>query len=78
MKGWKRWLILWEYGLYEGVSMGKITVRNFTTLSDFSALIRAGLYLAGRIEEAEENGFCYKVSKDRRNGVVVKITESTG
>ncbi len=58
--------------------MGKITVRNFTTLSDFSALIRAGLYLAGRIEEAEENGFCYKVSKDRRNGVVVKITESTG
>lgn len=32
---------------------GKITVRNYTTLTDYAALLRAGMYLAGKKEEAE-------------------------
>ena len=35
---------------------GKITVRNYTTLTDYAALLRAGRYLAGYKKEAEENG----------------------
>lgn len=31
---------------------GKITVRNYTTLTDYAALLRAGMYLAGKKEEA--------------------------
>ena len=27
---------------------GKITVRNYTTLTDYAALLRAGMYLAGK------------------------------
>ena len=57
--------------------MGKITVRNFTTLTEFSALMRVSLYLAGRVEEAEENGFRLKVTQNRRGGTVVKLTEDT-
>ena len=34
---------------------GKITVRNYTTLTDYAALLRAGMYLAGKKEEAEED-----------------------
>lgn len=30
---------------------GKITVRNYTTLTDYAALLRAGMYLAGKKEE---------------------------
>lgn len=40
---------------------GKITVRNYTTLTDYAALLRAGMYLAGKKEEAEDNGFRFKV-----------------
>ena len=58
-------------------TLGKITVRNFTTLTEFSALMRASLYLAGRVEEAEENGFRLKVTQNRRGGTVVKLTEDT-
>lgn len=54
---------------------GKIIVRNFTTLTDFSALVRAGLYLAGQKEEAETNGVHCKVFENRRGETVVKITE---
>lgn len=54
---------------------GKITVKNFTTLTDFSALCRASLYLAGRKDEATENGIMIKVSETRRGGTTVKITE---
>lgn len=53
----------------------KITVKNFTTLTDFSALMRASLYLAGKTEEATESGFCFKVQHTRRGGIVVKVTE---
>lgn len=52
----------------------KITVKNFTTLTGFSALVRAGMYLAGQTERAEEGGFRYKVSEDRRGNTVVKIS----
>lgn len=54
---------------------GKITVRNYTTLTDYAALLRAGMYLAGNEKEAENNGFRFKVAKNERHGVVVKIAE---
>ena len=54
---------------------GKITVRNYTTLTDYAALLRAGMYLAGKKEEAEDNGFRFKVTESERHGVVVKIAE---
>lgn len=54
---------------------GKITVRNYTTLTDYAALLRAGRYLAGFKKEAEGNGICFKVTESERHGVVVKITE---
>jgi hypothetical protein len=54
---------------------GKITVRNHTTLTDYAALLRAGRYLAGYHDEAEENGYHIKVSDSERHGVVVRITE---
>lgn len=54
---------------------GKITVRNHTTLTDSAALFRAGIYLAGRQKEAEENGFRFKVMENDRHGVVVRIME---
>lgn len=57
---------------------GKITVRNFTTLTDYAALLRAGRYLAGYHKEAEENGFRFKVTENQRDGVAVKITEVEG
>ena len=50
---------------------GKITVRNYTTLTDYAALLRAGMYLAGKKEEAEDNGFRFKVTESERHGVVV-------
>lgn len=54
---------------------GKIVVKNFSTLTDYAALLRAGLYLAGRHEEAEESGFRFKVMNNQ-NGVIVKVMES--
>jgi len=38
-------------------------------------LLRAGMYLAGKKEEAEDNGFRFKVTESERHGVVVKIAE---
>lgn len=55
--------------------MGKITVRNFTILTDYAALLRAGLYLGGEKEEAEAGGYRFRVSESERHGTVVKITE---
>ena len=43
--------------------MGTIHVKNRTSLTDFSALFRAALYLSGRKEEAEENSFRIKARK---------------
>lgn len=54
---------------------GKVTVRNYTTLKDYAALLRAGMYLAGKEEKAEDNGFRFKVTESERHGVVVKIAE---
>lgn len=59
----------------EGVrTFGAIKVKNRTTLTDFSALIRVGLYLAGNVKEATENGFEFKV-KGNALGTVVTVTE---
>lgn len=54
---------------------GKITVRNYTTLTDYAALFHTGMYLAGNQEEAEKGGFRFKVTENERHDVVVKITE---
>lgn len=54
---------------------GKVTVRNYTVLTDYAALIRAGVFLAGRHEEAEQGGYRFRVTEGGRNGVVVKVTE---
>ena len=54
--------------------MGNIKVRNRTTLTDFSALIRVGLYLAGEVEQATENGFDFRVGGNEV-GTIVTITE---
>lgn len=53
----------------------KVTVRNFSTLTSSAALIRAGLYLGGEKETAEDGGFRFKVSESERHGTVVKVTE---
>ena len=54
--------------------MGTIKVRNLTTLTDFSALQRAALYLAGCKEAAEEGGFKFYVTNGAA-GTAVRITE---
>lgn len=51
-----------------------IKVKNRTTLTDFSALIRVGLYLAGNTAEATENGFQFQVNGNKA-GITVIITE---
>lgn len=54
---------------------GKIIVRNYTTLTDYAALLRAGIYLGGKHGDAEEGGFRFRVTENGGHGVVVKITE---
>ena len=54
---------------------GKITVKNFSTLTEYSALYRAALYLADKKLDAEKGGFHFKVREDPKNGLIVKITE---
>lgn len=54
---------------------GKVTVRNYTVLMDHAAVLRAGMYLAGRHEEAEQGGYSFQVMESGRNGVVVKVRE---
>lgn len=55
--------------------MGNIKVKNRTTLTDFSALIRVGLYLAGEVEQATENGFNFQVNGNEA-GTIVTVTET--
>lgn len=55
--------------------MGNIKVKNRTTLTDFSALIRVGLYLAGEVDQATENGFSFQVNWSEV-GTIVTITET--
>lgn len=55
--------------------MGNIKVKNRTTLADFSALIRVGLYLAGEVDQATENGFSFQVNGNEV-GTIVTITET--
>lgn len=55
-------------------ALGKITVKNLTTLTDFSALIRAGMFLAGRTDEAEEGGFRFEMTSSEV-ATVIRITE---
>ena len=54
---------------------GKITVKNFSTLTEYSALFRVALYLTEKKEDAEKGGFLFKVRQDPKNGLIVKITE---
>lgn len=54
--------------------MGKIIITNLTDLTDFSAVIRAGLYLAGERNQATESGFKFHVGEDIRGNVTVKVT----
>lgn len=56
-------------------TLGSIIVKNRTTLTDFSALIRVGLYLAGEVEQATENGFSFQVNGNEV-GTIVTITEA--
>ena len=55
--------------------MGTIKVRNQTTLTDFSALQRAAIYLAGCKAEAENGGYEFKISKSEL-GTIIRITEN--
>lgn len=55
--------------------MGNIKVKNRTNLTDFSALIRVGLYLAGEVDQATENGFSFQVNGSEV-GTIVTITET--
>ena len=52
-----------------------IKVKNRTTLTDFSALIRVGLYLSGNTAEATENGFQFQVNGNEA-GIIVTVTEN--
>mgnify|MGYP004487666065 FL=1 len=56
-------------------TLGNIKVKNRTTLTDFSALIRVGLYLAGEVNQATENGFSFQVNGNEV-GTIVTITET--
>ena len=56
-------------------TLGNIKVKNRTTLTDFSALIRVGLYLAGEVNQATENGFNFQVNGNEV-GTIVTITET--
>lgn len=56
--------------------MGNITIRNVTDLTDFSAVIRAGLYLAGQVEEAKEGGYQFD-TKSTFSGTVIKVSAVT-
>lgn len=56
-------------------ALGNIKVKNRTTLTDFSALIRVGLYLAGEVDQATENGFSFQVNGNEV-GTIVTITET--
>lgn len=71
------WKILTLHTIKEGGNEvpGKITIRNYTTLTDFAALLRAGRYLAGYQKEAESDEFRIKVTENERHGIVVKLTE---
>lgn len=52
-----------------------IKIKNRTTLTDFSALIRAGLYLSGNVAEATQNGIEFRVTGNEA-GTVITVTET--
>ena len=52
--------------------MGNVTVKNCTDLTDFSAVIRAGMYLAGQTSTAEAGGYRFE-RKDTLTGTTVRI-----
>ena len=56
---------------------GKITVKNFSTLTEYSALYRAALYLADKKVDAEKGGFHFKVREDPKNGCSQHICSSS-
>lgn len=57
--------------------MGTIKIKNMTTLTDYSAIIRVGLYLSGNEKEAKENGFDFNVSSNEI-GMIVTVREVKG
>lgn len=57
--------------------MQAIKIRNRTTLTDFSALFRAALYLSGDKKQAEENGIRIDV-RENFTDQVITISEEGG
>lgn len=52
-----------------------IKVKNLTTLTDFSALFRAALYLSGDPDQATEDGINVRVREGVNGTKVITITE---
>ena len=57
--------------------MQTIKIKNRTTLTDFSALFRAALYLSGDKEQAEEGGIRINV-RENFTDQVITISEEGG
>ena len=55
--------------------MGTIIIKNMTTLTDFAAAMRVGLYMADAIELAEEGGFQFEKDKAVEGKCVIAIIE---
>lgn len=55
--------------------MGTIKIKNKTTLTDFSALFRVGLYLSGNVEDAVEGGFTLEVGTKFTGETIIVIRE---
>ena len=55
--------------------MGTIIIKNMTTLTDFAAAMRVGLYMADAIELAEEGGFQFEKDKADAGKCVIAIIE---
>ena len=55
--------------------MGTIIIKNMTTLTDFAAVMRVGLYMADAIELVEEGGFQFEKDKTVAGKCVIAIIE---
>ena len=68
---------LYVDGRKKEVKMQTIKIKNKTTLTDFSALFRAALYLSGDREQAEGGGIRIYA---RENGIhrTIMVTEGDG
>lgn len=55
--------------------MGTIKVKNLTTLKDFCALFRVALYLAGDVEQAQENGVRIHMARSKKTFTLTEEEE---